>query len=1190
MFSLSPSSSPDILGPPGDVDYLVSSPIKPFSGRQSFMSPANFKLLKTPRSSKGRRSRISLSPTKSAHSIRFDDVVLPGSPSRNLNSRQRPLSPDKVQPDGNVSPWRIRVTLEATQDEEMEQGSPSRKRPRRSTMTTKIPLKDEADNPEQTPRKRRGRPRKSDIFGHDTTPNGGSPGHTPGPGGASAQKRKRGRPRKHVPEPDVVHNASEQVANAEMNQQLVVLEPESSWSPLNLGADGGSDEDLPDDLGFAEPFEDDNQMDQPDNTYRDQSPPQAEYEGTYDTPNIHNMEGGDMLHDDDNSNIHSTPSKMPSPSRESQIISPDNTLYAGRTPRPTRLYPTPTSSSLVDEERQEQGVSNAVSYGRFRRSGAHTTNDPTDEHREFDSIMESEGFSMVSLETLPSAKQHGLSTNQKGAKGALKPFLERENNGVLKRKVSARHQNYSEDAGSTKQLERSSPEQEKATSDHGFARAYSSPTPPALVAAQTSTRAQRRPISRFVRLIRAGIALESALRRPHDGGYSRDLLLSPEMREPQDQIPDLEASRGRLELLFSDFDSGLRSELHAALKFGQELAMRRIQKETEKAREAPATEATQKPTPGALSEASESRTPSRELGERMYYDTPGSEMRRRMTEWQQEREAISREIRMANSSQVIVIDSDGSESSSPEGGVGAPGSGDEYDWGSDINGGNVNAQIVHDQAEDIADNDFNEEEQEPEDDDGYEDIWQQEANDRGDLSDLSPSSYHDQDRVNDRQESSPQTNSPASERSAAVNSYSPAYWTNGHDKVPFLGKSRISQLREQDVDVSALLRAEATPKRSRYYYGKSSSSSTGSGRDIGQLQPATTEFQGEEEMENDYEEKEEQWMEGEEEGDRILEELPQSEDYLESSPYRAPGDETFQIDPTTNFENARQHSDLWLEGNSDDNMPNAVSPEPQTAHETSAITPEHPQPSSARKQASSWLQKITSLTPRWLKAPQRKSFEHPASPVHGEISVEEDEQGLGNVAAAHYDDEFNSGNVGEYRMEDTPRLLRDHEQQSFSSPLVDKTHTSPNVEAKDETYERPLPLAVSGYFSDDHYILLRRLYRLAKGHPERFPYYPGPGRSDILGDWMWTSDGLHGVPITERQFAIVDRFVQELAKADILAGGTGQVGWTEADLHRRLISVIIGEQIREEAKAQPYEEQARGGLSRRKRTPRSSWY
>ncbi|GAB1202054.1 hypothetical protein APSETT445_000665 [Aspergillus pseudonomiae] len=1157
------SSSPDILGPPGDVEYLVSSPFKPFSGRQSVMSPANFKLLQTPRFAKSRR-RISLSPTKSSHSIRFDDVVLPGSPSRTMNGRQKPLSPEKVQPDGNVSPWRIRVTLEATQDEEMDQGSPSRKRPRNSTMTTKVPLKDEADTMEQTPKKRRGRPRKSDMTVQSTTPNGGSPGHTPGPGGASAQKRKRGRPRKYLPAQDPVDNVGAQVANSQMAEPSVV-EPEPSLAPLNLAADEESDDDLPDDQGYAEPFEGDVQMEQLDDNPQDQSP-QVEDERTYDTPDVDYVDDAYMQNDE---NIHSTPSKMPSPSRESQIISPDNTIYAGRTPRPPRLYPTPTSSSLVDEERQDREAQSSVSRNRFRESGVYATNDPTDEHREFDSIMESEGFSMVSLDTLPSAKQHGLSANSQVAKGALKPFLERENNGVLRRKSSIRNQANEEDAGLITQAEPSTLTQEKGTVDYRPARTYSPPTSPAPVPVQTSTGRQRRPIARFVRLVRVGIALESALRRPYDRGYTEGLLSSPEIRESQDQISSLETSRKRLELLFSDFDSEIQRDLQSALKFGQEIAKRRVQAEIENARKVSEMETIAETTPKGLSEASGSREPSLEPGGLRDYDTPGSEMRRRMEEWQREREAISREIQMANSSQVIVIDSDVSGPPSPEGGIAAPEADEEPEWGSGIDRGDADAPSVHGKPED---DHFSEQEDEDEDD-GYEDIWQQEANDRGDLSDRSSVSYRHQNLDDNKQESSPQSNSSISERSAVGNSYSPAYWTNAHDKVPFLGKSRIKELREQDVDISALLRPGATPKRSHYYYGQSSPPSTENGRDAEQPQSAAG-SESEEAMEDEYEEEEMQGAMQDEEH-HLFEEPPQSEDYLASSPQRGPGEETFQLDPTTNFENARQHSDLWLQGHGDQNPSDAVSPEPQTAHETPVLTPERPQPSATGQQASSWLQKITNLTPQWLRVPKRKSIEEPALSVYDEASEDEDDYGS------------HSRNVEENYMEETPRPHRGHEQQHFSSALDDK---SPNVKAKDDTYDRPLPLAVSGYFSDDHYILLRRLYRLAKRHPERFLYYPGPGRSEIIGDWIWTSDGLHGVPITERQFAIIDRFVQELAKADLQAGGTGQVGWTEADLHRRLISVIIGEQIREEMKARLHAEQSTAGHSRRSRAPTSSWY
>lgn len=139
-------------------------------------------------------------------------------------------------------------------------------------------------------------------------------------------------------------------------------------------------------------------------------------------------------------------------------------------------------------------------------------------------------------------------------------------------------------------------------------------------------------------------------------------------------------------------------------------------------------------------------------------------------------------------------------------------------------------------------------------------------------------------------------------------------------------------------------------------------------------------------------------------------------------------------------------------------------------------------------------------------------------------------------------------------------------ERSVSQDPLENEDAEP-VNYQDEASPGPRPLAVFGYFSDEHYAALRRIYRVAKRYPERLEYYDAPGRAAIIGDWIWTSDGHHGVPITEIQFAIIDRFAHELARADMQYGGSGQIDWTEADLHRRLISIIIGEQIREERKA-----------------------
>jgi hypothetical protein len=152
--------------------------------------------------------------------------------------------------------------------------------------------------------------------------------------------------------------------------------------------------------------------------------PAPELEKTYDTPNgdaidrFYSQPGDDELH--------STPSKMPSPTRNLQAVSasPENSLHAGHTPHPPRIYPTPTSSSLVDDERQEGSKLAQGASENAHKPDAVPPSDPTSEYKDFDTIIESEGFSMVSLDTLPSARQHGLKNNSELTKGSLKPFIQ----------------------------------------------------------------------------------------------------------------------------------------------------------------------------------------------------------------------------------------------------------------------------------------------------------------------------------------------------------------------------------------------------------------------------------------------------------------------------------------------------------------------------------------------------------------------------------------------------------------------------------------------------------------------------------------------------------------------------------------------------------------------------------------------
>ncbi|BCR84737.1 putative AT DNA binding protein [Aspergillus chevalieri] len=1362
MSSRSSSSSSDILGPAGDSEYLLSSPTKPPGGRQHFMSmsPApNFKFLQTPGSVKGKRQRTSLSPSKSAHSIRFDDVLLPATPALAKLAGGQPmsLSPEKDQGESG-NPWRIRVTLEATQDEENEgnnQKSPTRRVLYPSTtMTTKVPLKDERDQPEPTPRRRRGRPRKTEIQAlPDATPTQASPGHTPGAKGANGQSRPRGRPRKGTPVP-VERHVEEQPTPAlpEQSSPLNLEQPtpvpvpgrqrssqlnfgeeeqptpasvpdqqrydpfnlesedqptpgpefeqrssplnfeqpttspdsrrerhsplnlgveeqpnpdselhQERYSPLNLGADGDSEDDeLPDAPLPAYDFQEEDETMRPDPTDWNRSSPRVTFaEPAYETPDV-----GAIDRDDDDGKLHSTPSKMPSSIRQGSIqeplnSSPANTVNAGRTPRPPpRLYPTPTSSSLVDEENHEQDnldeeVPSSDPHDTQGEATDHPSDDygdpadehrdPTDEHREYDSIVESEGFSMVSLDTLPSAKQHGISTNSDRIKGPLRPFLQRESIGreKTKRKASSMGSDHNENAHANassnpepinepprKRQSRSPPKRQSrspahrrrpghpATHDEAFEQ-RAPPSPPAEPTAPTPADNRLRPISRLAKIVRAGMVLEGAFRQ------------NPEVEERPDRKIAIEEPKKRLESVFSDFDYDTQQQLRAGLGLGQEIAKKKIQAEIERER-AEQEEASRNAAAHDTydqdqyederpeeEEEDTSETP-RQQGQRSVQDTPGPEtaMRRRMAEWQQERESISREIDKANSSQVIVINSDDEASRSPERSRAYPGfdvGGPDSDSGSDFNQGpelepGSEGNLPEDEAghpdEEYEANKVGEEQEdaqveeqeeyegeelypqqphmqqpeeeeeqyarEQEDDDGYSDIWQQEAQEHSQISHQSSmhqgsmrqsSIRRDEDDARYRQESSPLKD----DRSAAPSEYgafSPAPWTHQREKVPYLGgQSRVRQLREQEVDLSMLLGASNTPNHSRYYYGRSSPLSTGSARPSQRAAPQFSPRYGENGVHG--------------------QEQPLSELGLVSSPLKHSDDDAFQVDPTTRIEHERMQHDRRRDQEEEDfEYSDAAVAEERFIVGNVEMTPQHPRPANPANpdvQGSTWFQRLASLTPGWLKAPISRSPARPSrvseeyedsddDPVSDDGSAEDANAHPHGADGADVDEQDeiertfrSSRRFTEWRQYEEPQSSPE----SRAAQQPDRAFSA----LGEESPVRSRPLAISGHFSNEHYIILRRLYRLATQFPERFTYYPAPGRDQIIGDWIWTSDGRHGVPVTEGQFAVIDQFVQELATGDLDSGGTGQIGWTEADLHRRLISVIIGEKIRAERKA-----------------------
>ncbi|KAJ5240072.1 hypothetical protein N7468_004691 [Penicillium chermesinum] len=1349
--SRSQSSSPDILGPPGDADYLISSPIKPFTGRQSWMSPAIVRRQQTP----AKRRRVSLSPAKSAHSIRFDDVLLPGSPTMKLDSRQRSLSPEKGQ-DGNVSPWRIRVTLEATQDEENEndgriRGSPSPKRRRPSTITMKVPLKDERSPlKDKTPARKRGRPRKSDLAPSGSPwPNKTSPGNTPGTQEGSAGKRKRGRPRKGTPKPK--------------EPGFILAEDEPSPvprpSPMDLTADAGAAvEDAPlspINMAVDDGFESDSlgADDLPVANLRPPTPAPARHESldditghkfgraTYDTPTI----GATEHHFQDNDeNLNSTPSKMPSPTRERQVSSARSNHLSHVVSSP-RTYPSPTPTSSLGEEEHQTEEAPVDQYLETINEGLETNipdsgavdehpetdhvDDADEDKQEFDSIMESEGFTMISLDTLPSVKQRGLGSSARiSGDDSSKILRDRDNGRIgdrLKRKLPGTIQDLRSDTHSSAKPSPTSmnvssgsqrlanpPSQLFALKDQSSMKEFSYPElPSAFSPGKPLISSKKITAPSLARIVRVGMALQGPFRAPQNGTPTSSNT----------------SRKRRLETVFSTFSPDTQRELRAAVGFGQELAMRRALREEDplgpdsqvpadnqgfeesmgvknneeaawsedddepilvqptgtgqngvphhspaaardrksddgrqpaRGRSGRASMTTESAWQLVYDEANRAKAERTEAAWKMVYEAAGraglsvdeawtrayeiaehsglsteaawkmvyNEVNRdevhsteatwrrvykaagsagpasspawqqaregvtraRENAWQQIRQAASRsedpnteaawqrardEVRRhaedpANSDRLIEIESD--DNASQDASVqmddipdvaqseheavtqdeveARPQYSDRELMQNHSTASNGRREEEEEEEED--DNDFDDiwqpqsgprsaaarknprtrqaAAEEEDEEDGFDDIWQQEARDNSHLSHSS----------NERESAPAQEAANSWRRIVNTSNQNPPSSSPGYVAIEHreqtLGPTHIRQLRDQEVDLSALLAEEDTPNRARYFNGTSTPRSILRGRPGAQ----SSSING-----------------------SAIKSSPQKRVRLQpisqsSSPER--GVEGSHSSPVTTGHSSQANNspkDDRDERPAQSDMEEGGPEGEASVEENVAATPEPSRQSLG--EPSSWFKRITSLTPRWLKAPPKSHYD---SSIDGSEDRQEDEES--DLAPEENADPQATIEVPE------PDVV------SISSQSLSQDPESPenrqefaDNDYRQASYASQSPEVVKeAHMTGNEQGVPAGPETTCSRHPERFPYYDTPGRAQILGDWIWTSDGHHGVPITEMQFAVIDRFVHELSHADVQYGGSGQVEWTEAELHRRLISIIIGEQIREERK------------------------
>ena len=676
-------------------DYLDSSSLDPLA---TSIGDENVDPQTLTQSSPIKRPRSS--PQKVMQIV--EDISFSSPHGANRRRSREPNSLSRNVSYQNLSPWKIRVTVEA-EPEEMGIGNS-----RNTTRTTKVPLREESLSTEFV--NGRGRRSQAGLSGakrHSTPVR-------------EARNFSKGR-RQSVTDLDITVLGDDEDLNewspqkskkkgrtrskkakAEQEQQA-----EPGKAPSNP-VDGEEGLGVLEDPGFEI---------RPDSDTEQYIPSGGEVEE--DSPELRKIDlnrvsvrsrsrppKGHKGHQPrDDSNALQTVARPPTLVLETGAAIPRSAVNG---------YPTPTSSI--------QGGSD---------DAPNVACDPTEHHESFDTILESEGFTMIDLESLPSARHFVSPPSVQACEkaGQVGTPTNKSNNGTLHSSppVSV---NLPPISSSTRQSQLRSrptaipsylslPEGEsdisstvpssppvlaQATpaplSDSARSRTRLTPEPcssPRLPSPPRASAAISRPHiaephkstpPRLARVVKAGIALQG--------------VLSPRVSsvKAQAKSPGLAhgAPKERLDDLFDGFDSVTRRELRAGLRFGEELAKRQkssspadITKRAAKISSNKKTwrgETTVQHTPPTLptntSDMVEKRacptsstttfieakrvkgvdsvehtgltTPFKaksQVPQSTYLDTQGRER-----EWQLEREAVSRQIQNANASQVIVIDSD----------------------------------------------------------------------------------------------------------------------------------------------------------------------------------------------------------------------------------------------------------------------------------------------------------------------------------------------------------------------------------------------------------------------------------------------------------------------------------------------------------------------------------------------------
>ena len=679
--------------------------------------------ISTPSPTKGRG--VALTPRKpladASGNTHVQDFYLNTPPPRKTS----PMKSFK-QSSQSTSPWRIRLTLQAEQTSDL-QGSPSRrqtptKRLIERSTTIAVPLNGGDDTPQFLEKRGRGRPRKSLEA---PAKRNGTPipkknarrktvpdvvqeqNDTPVSVRAGPPKRAKGRPRKSL-EPSKDISTSMQADTPLQSPVMEDVQPDEAEKPTRRKSRARRKEIIPVEITME----------------TDRERPES-----LEKLNRSVNEAQSLTANNGMGTFHSG-------SGQKSALRPDAPQILGSATCPTESPSLGKSSVEDDPGAMWRAMTSCRTPLPEDDDHGEADFDPTNEHQDYDTILESEGFSMVSVSSLASTGSRSRGSAEK---------VEEYNS--LEQEPTASTSHPVPETLIDPQT-RKEPIQDLRAHENtpSVAASPSIPQAPKNGPSQ-SPRAMQEPTDgtpKLARVVRAGNALQGVL-SPKPQNLASPFRLTERAPSPlmtEDAAAQavqsasgaiVKSSKDDLEKLFSGFGAGTRRELKAGLRLGEELAKRQqlnchnfIPSPVHSAdgvsyaysdplypslSSADTTMNYSLPAPGPAREVqypvlSNTQLPSPKLSEedvdedRMSWkadapvkmnkptaaedqssgqnvshlrrnssaETPYTElaapdtsgidhvMLAREAEWQREREAVSRQIEMANKSQVIVID------------------------------------------------------------------------------------------------------------------------------------------------------------------------------------------------------------------------------------------------------------------------------------------------------------------------------------------------------------------------------------------------------------------------------------------------------------------------------------------------------------------------------------------------------